>query len=51
MDLHAPGTMTSTHAGNPVCCAAALAALETILEEDLVTNARDVGAHLHTAVE
>ena len=47
MDLHAPGTMTSTHAGNPVCCAAALAALETILEEDLVTNARDVGGHLH----
>ena len=46
MDLHAPGTMTSTHAGNPVCCAAALAALETILDEDLVTNARDVGAHL-----
>ena len=46
MDLNAPGTMTSTHAGNPVCCAAALAALETILDEDLVTNARDVGAHL-----
>ncbi len=46
IDLNAPGTMTSTHAGNPVCCAAALAALETILDDDLVTNARDVGAHL-----
>ena len=46
MDLNAPGTMTSTHAGNPVCCAAALAALETILDEGLVANSRDVGAHL-----
>ena len=46
MDLYAPSAMTSTHAGNPVCCAAALAALETILDQDLVTNARNVGARL-----
>ncbi len=43
MDLHPPGSMTSTHTGNPICCAAALANIETILEEDLVTNAHKMG--------
>jgi 4-aminobutyrate aminotransferase/diaminobutyrate-pyruvate transaminase/4-aminobutyrate aminotransferase/(S)-3-amino-2-methylpropionate transaminase len=43
MDLHPPGSMTSTHTGNPICCAAALANIETILDEDLVGNARRVG--------
>ena len=31
--------MTSTHSGNPVCSAAALASIQQILEEDLVGNA------------
>ena len=47
MDLHPPGSMTSTHTGNPVCCAAALANIETILEEDLAGNARRMGELLH----
>jgi 4-aminobutyrate aminotransferase-like enzyme len=47
MDLHAPGSMTSTHTGNPVCCAAAVASIETILEHDLVGNARRMGELLH----
>jgi 4-aminobutyrate aminotransferase / (S)-3-amino-2-methylpropionate transaminase / 5-aminovalerate transaminase len=47
MDLHAPGSMTSTHSGNPVCCAAALASLEVILDEDLSGNAARVGALMH----
>ena len=47
MDLHPAGSMTSTHTGNPVCCAAALASIETILDEDLTGNSRDVGAELH----
>jgi 4-aminobutyrate aminotransferase/diaminobutyrate-pyruvate transaminase/4-aminobutyrate aminotransferase/(S)-3-amino-2-methylpropionate transaminase len=47
MDLHAPGSMTSTHTGNPICCAAALANIETILEEDLAGNARKMGELLH----
>ena len=47
MDLHPPGSMTSTHSGNPVCCRAALANIEAILEEDLVGNARRVGGQLH----
>ena len=44
MDLHAPGSMTSTHTGNPVCCAAALASIDVLLKEDLAGNAKRVGA-------
>ena len=51
MDLHAPGSMTSTHSGNPVCCAAALASLEAILDEDMVGNAARVGGQLHAALQ
>ncbi len=47
MDLYGPGEMTSTHSANPVCCAAALANIELLLAEDLVGNARRVGAVLH----
>jgi 4-aminobutyrate aminotransferase/(S)-3-amino-2-methylpropionate transaminase len=47
MDLQTPGDMTSTHAGNPVCCAAALASLEVIDEEQLVERANNVGKILH----
>jgi 4-aminobutyrate aminotransferase-like enzyme len=47
MDLHPPGSMSSTHTGNPVCSAAALASLEVILKENLVENARRMGGLLH----
>lgn len=43
MDLYPPGSMTSTHTGNPVCVAAALAGVRKILAEDLVGNARRMG--------
>ena len=46
MDQFAPGSMTSTHTGNPVCCAAALASLRKILEDDLTGNAARLGAVL-----
>lgn len=46
MDLFGPGTMTSTHTGNPVCCAAALASIELVVEENLAENARRAGALL-----
>jgi len=39
MDQFAPGSMTSTHTGNPVCCAAALASVRKILREKLTENA------------
>ncbi len=47
MDLAAPGTMSSTHGGNPVCCAAALASIDLIVKEGLVDAARSQGAFLH----
>ena len=39
MDQFPPGSMTSTHTGNPVCCAAALASLTKIVKENLTANA------------
>jgi 4-aminobutyrate aminotransferase-like enzyme len=47
MDLQEPGEMTSTHAGNPVCCAAAVASLEVIDDENLVDKAKILGEFLH----
>ena len=47
MDLQAPGSMTSTHTGNPVCCAAALASIELLLAENLPENSRRMGSLLH----
>jgi 4-aminobutyrate aminotransferase/(S)-3-amino-2-methylpropionate transaminase len=47
MDLHPSGSMTSTHTGNPVCCAAALASIDLVLKENLAENARVVGGVLH----
>lgn len=43
MDLYPPGSMTSTHTGNPVCAAAALANLKVIEEQNLVEHARQMG--------
>jgi 4-aminobutyrate aminotransferase/diaminobutyrate-pyruvate transaminase/4-aminobutyrate aminotransferase/(S)-3-amino-2-methylpropionate transaminase len=43
MDLQPPGSMSSTHTGNPICCAAALASIDVVLKENLVENARQMG--------
>ena len=43
LDLFGPGSMTSTHSGNPICCAAALASLELIIEEKLPERAARFG--------
>lgn len=42
----APLLHTSTFGGNELACAAALAALDVLVDEDLVTNARERGAQL-----
>jgi 4-aminobutyrate aminotransferase/(S)-3-amino-2-methylpropionate transaminase len=47
MDMHPSGSMTSTHTGNPICCAAALASIDLVLNENLAGNARVVGGVLH----
>lgn len=47
MDSQPLGTMTSTHTGNPVCCAAALASIDVVINERLSANACRVGDVLH----
>ncbi len=47
MDSQPIGTMTSTHTGNPVCCAAALASIDLVVREKLPANACQVGGTLH----
>lgn len=39
------GAHGSTYAANPVCCAAALAEIEEILDRNLAANAKEVGAY------
>ncbi len=41
-----PGDHGSTFGGNPLACAAANAVIDTILEEDLLANAKEVGEYL-----
>ena len=46
LDIYGPNEMTSTHSGNPICCAAALANIEVIERDNLVENADKVGTVL-----
>jgi acetylornithine aminotransferase len=48
--LLTPGSHGSTFGGNPVCCAAALAVLETIERDDLLGNVRRCGALLEAGL-
>ena len=50
MDQYPPGSMTSTHTGNPVCVAAALANLDLIVSEKLPEKAAQVGEVLHAGL-
>ena len=50
MDQYPPGSMTSTHTGNPVCAAAALANLEIVVKEKLHEQAAKTGAVLHAGL-
>jgi acetylornithine aminotransferase len=50
-DLLGPGSHGSTFGGNPVCCAAALAVLDTIAADDLCGRAKQLGGRLRTGVE
>ena len=43
LDLYPPLSMTSSHSGNPVCCAAALASIDLILNENLAGGAAAMG--------
>ncbi len=46
VDLYPPGSMTSTHTGNPVCCAAALASIDFIMKKKLWRRAAKLGEDL-----
>jgi acetylornithine/N-succinyldiaminopimelate aminotransferase len=48
--LFAKGDHGSTFGGNPVCCAAALAVLDTIERDGLLAHATSVGARLSAAL-
>jgi 4-aminobutyrate aminotransferase-like enzyme len=51
MDLYGPNEMTSTHTGNPVCAAAAVANIELIRKEKLHQNAANVGGFMHDELQ
>jgi len=46
MDFQESGKHSNTFGGNPVACAASLATLDVIEDEDLVARSAKVGAHL-----
>ncbi|GAA1269499.1 acetylornithine transaminase [Saccharothrix xinjiangensis] len=50
-DLFGPGHHGTTFGGNPVCCAAALAVLDTIAADGLLEHAAAVGKEIATGVE
>jgi len=43
-----PGTHGTTFGGNPLACAAGLAVIETIEQDQLIANVRETAAHLQT---
>jgi 4-aminobutyrate aminotransferase-like enzyme len=51
MDLPGTGSMSSTHSGNPVVCAAALAVLDEIETKNLVSESFRKGQILHDKLE
>ncbi|MBL3583015.1 aspartate aminotransferase family protein [Oleidesulfovibrio alaskensis] len=51
LDMHDPGSMTSTHGGNPVACASAAANLEVLLRDGLTEAAAATGHILRQGLE
>lgn len=51
MDAARPGTLGGTYGGNPVSCAAALAAMRVIEAEGLVGRAVEIGERIRAAME
>ncbi|HEX4361143.1 MAG TPA: 4-aminobutyrate--2-oxoglutarate transaminase [Pseudonocardia sp.] len=51
MDAVHTGGLGGTYGGNPIACAAALGAIETMRTEDLTTRARNLGAVLRARLD
>ena len=51
MDAPAPGGLGGTYGGNPIACAAALAVLDLIEEENLLARAEVLGRQLRTGFD
>ena len=51
MDAVSPGGLGGTYAGNPISCAAALGAIDTIERDDLVNHARAIEALVKPRLE
>jgi 4-aminobutyrate aminotransferase/(S)-3-amino-2-methylpropionate transaminase len=51
LDRSPPGSMSSTFGGNPLACAAALATIDVVLEENLSDRAATLGASLFSGLE
>jgi 4-aminobutyrate aminotransferase / (S)-3-amino-2-methylpropionate transaminase / 5-aminovalerate transaminase len=49
--LDVDASLNSTHGGNPICCAAGLANLEVLQEEDYVARAERLGHRVRLALE
>jgi 4-aminobutyrate aminotransferase/(S)-3-amino-2-methylpropionate transaminase len=50
VDAPDPGGLGGTYGGNPVACAAALAVLDVLADEQLVARARDIGDRLRAGL-
>ncbi len=50
-DVFVPGDHGSTFGGNPVACAAGIATIKTILEQNLLENAAKMGAYWRTKMD
>lgn len=50
-DLFTPGTHATTFGGTPLACAVALKVLEVVQRDQLVENARNLGAHIKGELE
>jgi len=51
LDASHPGGLGGTYAGNPLACAAALEAIDTITKPDFLARAREVGARIRARLE
>ena len=51
MDSYPPGSMTSTHTGNPLSCRAAIASIRSLIDDDLIGNAAKLESVMLNAID